>query len=382
MFFRNNKLVNTNREPLLKVFMILEGWHTGGTEAYVSQLGNYLKKHDGILIYLVVLQKWEPAALESVKNWTEDIFLINKKNRLETLSNFYQIVRKIVPDICHLHLYSNLLPITLLLKQQKIGKLVTTLHMPLTPWNWWHRLKWKIAIRQADIVTGVSTEVLKSIGMADHEKFPHAHVISPPCIPLDFQFKNEQSLQTQEKVFTVSACGRLATEKDWPTLLRAFAKFRTMVDKPVRLMHIGEGPLEKELKALITELEIHDYVEMKGKLPHSDVLAKIATSDVFVLPSQFEGLGMVALEAMQCGTPTITADFEASADFIEDEITGHRFARGDWNALAELLFWYFLHPNEASHIGKQGQQFVLEKYSEKNTFGYYLSLYFNNNGKH
>ena len=372
--FNNNHSVNSDKQPI-KILMILENWGTGGTEAHVAQLGHYLKKYPEIEVYLIILQGWEPAALANVENWTKDIFLINKKNRREALSNFYQIARKISPDIYHLHLYSSLLPITLLLKQQKIGKLVTTLHMPITPWNWWHRLKWKLAIRFADVVTGVSTEVLKSIGMADHGKFPHAHVISPPCLPLDVKFKNEQSLQTQEKIFTVSACGRLAKEKNWPILLRAFAKFRTMVDKPVQLMHIGEGPLEQEITALIMELEIHDCVDMKGRLPHSEVLAKIATSDVFVLPSQFEGLGMVALEAMQCGTPTITADFEASVDFIEDGITGHRFARGDWSALAELLFWHFLHPNEANHIGKQGQRFVLEKYSEENTFGKYVKLY-------
>jgi len=93
------------------------------------------------------------------------------------------------------------------------------------------------------------------------------------------------------------------------------------------------------------------------------------------LPSHFEGLGMVALEAMQCGIPTITADFEASADFIENGITGHRFARGDWCALAELLFWHYSHSNESHQIGKQGQQLVLEKYSEENTFKKYIKLY-------
>ena len=114
--------------------------------------------------------------------------------------------------------------------------------------------------------------------------------------------------------------GRLVAQKDHATLLRAFAMHLAV--SPARLMILGTGPLEGDLRQLAIELGIMDVVAFVGFVANPLPYMREATA--FLLTSRYEGFGNVVVEAMGTGTPVVAFD----GSFGPTEILGDgRFGR-------------------------------------------------------
>lgn len=353
---------------MARVLLILEDWYLGGTEQYVAKLGQYLHEKHQFEVHLAVLHGWEECQLEQARHWAHEIHLLGPR-RIPAMINLASVVRRLRPEVCHCHLYTSLLPVTLLLRALRASHLVATLHMPLTAWCRRHRMMWRLAIAMADRIVANSRAVADTLPRGGNIGSGTVNVIPPP---ISHEARPDRK---NTHPFTVVACGRLSREKDWPTLMRAFAAFRSSVDRPVHCVLMGEGPLRAQLQGLLAELGIDDWVELRGAVPHDEVIRALGRASVFVLPSKFEGLGMAALEAMSCAVPTITADFEAASAYIEEGITGNLFPGGNWDALRDLLRWHYNNPMESQMMGEEGQRFVQSHFSEAETLPKYLSVY-------
>jgi glycosyltransferase involved in cell wall biosynthesis len=100
------------------------------------------------------------------------------------------------------------------------------------------------------------------------------------------------------------AVGRMTAQKDFPTLIRAFAEIHQA--RPCRLMILGEGPDRAKLEALIAELGLQSCVSLPGFVQNP--YAYMARASLFILSSRWEGLPTVLIEALACGTPVISTD--------------------------------------------------------------------------
>lgn len=110
--------------------------------------------------------------------------------------------------------------------------------------------------------------------------------------------------------------GRIAGEKGLDFLLRAFA--RIVVERPhARLLLVGDGPGEAELRELARELGIGDRVVFRGAVPHSQVPQYAAAADLFVFSSVTETQGVVLIEAMAAGTPVVAVEAPGSVDVLD-----------------------------------------------------------------
>jgi glycosyltransferase involved in cell wall biosynthesis len=99
-------------------------------------------------------------------------------------------------------------------------------------------------------------------------------------------------------------------------LLSAFA--RLCADRrDVRLVICGDGPLRDDLHAQARTLGIADRVTMTGLVPNDTVARYMAAADVFALPSLLEALPTVAVEALACGTPVVSADHPGGVELRE-----------------------------------------------------------------
>ncbi|HKJ24453.1 MAG TPA: glycosyltransferase [Myxococcota bacterium] len=107
----------------------------------------------------------------------------------------------------------------------------------------------------------------------------------------------------------VLGCGRLEPQKDFATLLRAFARLRR--DRPVRLVVMGSGPEAPALCALADSLGVAADVDLPGQV--ANPLAAMARADLLALSSRWEGLPNVVIEALAAGCPVVATDAPGGA---------------------------------------------------------------------
>jgi glycosyltransferase involved in cell wall biosynthesis len=132
---------------------------------------------------------------------------------------------------------------------------------------------------------------------------------------------------------TFVAVGRLTPQKDYPTLMRAFALVRQSID--AKLIVLGEGVLLEELKAETIRLNIADSVEFIGF--QSNPLAYIKRACALVLTSKFEGFGNVLAEALACGTQVISTACNGPTEILDNGRFGALVPIGDHQAIAQAM---------------------------------------------
>jgi glycosyltransferase involved in cell wall biosynthesis len=119
----------------------------------------------------------------------------------------------------------------------------------------------------------------------------------------------------------VAALGRLAREKSVGTILEAVARAASGDDR-VRLVVIGGGPLEDELRARAGEADLVGRVLLTGVKPRLEALALLAGADVFAFASRTETQGLVLAEALAAGLPAVAIDGPGVRDSVRDGIDG------------------------------------------------------------
>lgn len=130
------------------------------------------------------------------------------------------------------------------------------------------------------------------------------------------------------------AVGRLCEQKDYLTLLRAFAKLQTRT--PARLVILGEGPDRPQLEAAVTEMGLQDVVDLPGF--DANPYAFMAQCAVYVLSSRWEGLPTVLIEALACGAPVVSTDCPSGPrEILQDGRYGSLVPVGDADALTEAM---------------------------------------------
>lgn len=127
--------------------------------------------------------------------------------------------------------------------------------------------------------------------------------------------------------------GRLTRQKDFPTLIRAFANVRRR--RPARLIILGEGEDRADLTALAKELGVSDDVELPG---FRNAPAYMAGSALFVLSSAWEGLPTVLIEALAAGTRVVSTDCPSGPrEILQDGRLGSLVPVGDVSALVTAM---------------------------------------------
>ncbi len=153
--------------------------------------------------------------------------------------------------------------------------------------------------------------------------------------------------------------GRLNPQKDFATLIRAFAKVHQQ--RPVRLLIIGGEPAQKEeLQELIQELNLEQDAQLFGftKNPY----AFMSQADVFVLSSRYEGFGNVLVEAMATGTPVVSTDCKSGpAEILENGKYGSLVPIENPDALAQSIITTLDHPLNAEILQNRAQEFTDDK---------------------
>lgn len=155
----------------------------------------------------------------------------------------------------------------------------------------------------------------------------------------------------------IMGAGRLTVQKDFSTLIRAFARLRA--ERPCRLIILGDGRQDAQLRALATQLEISDDLQLPGFTDNPYVY--MANAALFVLSSRWEGSPNVLTEAMTLGTPVVSTNCPSGPDEILD---GGRYGPlvpvGDWQALAQAMRQVLSDPPSSDKLRDAVREYEVE----------------------
>jgi glycosyltransferase involved in cell wall biosynthesis len=168
-----------------------------------------------------------------------------------------------------------------------------------------------------------------------------------------------QQLNLSEDVFIFGHIGRLVKEKDQDNLIRAFAKIEALCPNS-KLIIIGDGKVEMELKTLTAELNLTDKIIFPGFILDGFRLMK--AFDTFVLTSTEEAFGRVSLEAMVAKIPLIATNISGIPEVVGDSGFLVEAANSDGLAAA-LLRVYQLSQTERDNWGEKGYRQMRRHFS-------------------
>jgi glycosyltransferase involved in cell wall biosynthesis len=160
------------------------------------------------------------------------------------------------------------------------------------------------------------------------------------------------------------AAGRLEPQKDYPTLLRAFAGVAGAAgaggDPVLRIA--GQGPLREELEALAARLGVASRTQLLGL--RTDVADLLAAADAVVLSSAFEGLPNIVLEAMAAGRPVVASRVGGVGELVVEGVTGTTVSPGQPEELGRAMSEMMAVPEEDRRsMGSTARSLVASRFS-------------------
>ena len=209
--------------------------------------------------------------------------------------------------------------------------------------GWFLRRLYPWAKRVTAISTGIARELVSVYGLPQDkvQVIPNpvdlVRVRTLAAARLEHPFypaKNAGWSTDESGLPVLIAVGRLHPQKGFVYLIRAFSRVRPVL--PCKLVILGEGPLRRELEALVASLGLGDDITLPGfqENPYN----YISSSTVFVLSSLFEGFGNVLVDALALGVPVISTRCPVGPeDIITDEVTGIFVPPADEEALAQAI---------------------------------------------
>lgn len=181
----------------------------------------------------------------------------------------------------------------------------------------------------------------------------------------------KKQLDISKKEIVIGIVARLNQIKNHQLLINAFQRL-VVKGFPVKLLIIGDGPLNEFLKNLVCKLNLKDRVLFLGS--RNDVPEWLSILDIFVLCSLSEGFPLTVLEAMSAGLPTVVTTVGANREIINDGVNGFLVPPNHIGLLEEKLTRLILDENLRVKIGMEAS-ITARKYDIRETANKYDKLY-------
>lgn len=155
--------------------------------------------------------------------------------------------------------------------------------------------------------------------------------------------------------------GRLDYPKGVPDLIEAAKPI--VENHDIEFVITGKGPQRKQYERLVERRGIADYVTFTGFVSRDRQIKLYQNATVFVLPSHYEGLPTVLLEAMACGTPVVATTVGGCPEVIEDEVNGLLVSPGEPAALSDAIDSVLNDAEMRGRLGRNARQTILNGYT-------------------
>lgn len=284
----------------MKILYIITGLGLGGAEKVVADLADQmiLRGHDVKIAYLTgdILVRPTSGKIEIIY-----LGLNSGINFWPSSKKYRRLITTYQPDVVHAHMVHANIFARLNRICSKIPKLICTAHNS-NEGGKFRMLAYKYTNFLSDFNSNVSQEATQSF--IDQKAF-HKKNLKTIYNGIDLRkFKKDLNITNMEKTSCLSV-GRFNDQKDYPNLLHAIAIIKNKISN-IHFQIVGDGELRPNIERLIEELELKEYVSLLGR--RNDIPALMSQADYFILPSSYEGFGLVVAEAMACETFVIATD--------------------------------------------------------------------------
>jgi glycosyltransferase involved in cell wall biosynthesis len=274
-----------------------------------------------------------------------------------------QLLRRTPLDILHAHLPHGEVYGEFALRAFPSAQFVVSRHND-DRFRRWLPMRWVFAasLRRADRIIAISRSVRRFL--IEIEKAP-AEKIEVIPYGLDAEafareahpgvFRGEIAAR---EIPLVGFIGRMTGQKGVDVLLRAFAQVERR-HPAVKLILAGDGPDRPALMRLAKSLGLQRAMFLGWRTDAANVLADI---DLLVVPSRWEGFGLVALEAMAMGKPVAASKVSALPEIVVPEETGLLLTPGSVEELADAMLTILADPKRAARMGRAGKELVLKEF--------------------
>lgn len=178
-------------------------------------------------------------------------------------------------------------------------------------------------------------------------------------IEKDYDFRRGVALDN-EKI--IMYAGRLVYEKGVQHLISAAPKILAGYND-AKFVIAGAGGMLDELKSQVNYLGISNKVYFTGQLSYKDLCKMYKAADVAVFPSTYEPFGVVAIEAMYAGIPTVVSDVGGLNEIIDHGINGMKSYAGNPNSIADSVLSVLYDSKLADNISKNAKAKVKNVYN-------------------
>ena len=201
---------------------------------------------------------------------------------------------------------------------------------------------------------------------------PNALFVSPPDRPSEIRLRVRRSLGVDDGNFLWLSVGRLAPQKDFPSLLlgmRTLAKGQPHA----RLAIAGEGPLKPDLIRQTQQLGLEGRVQFLGY--RDDVVDLLTAADAFVLSSRWEGSPKVVMEAGAFGLPIVATHAGGIPELVRHGEDGLLVPAGDIEALASAMRAIMeMPPEKRTGMGTSARSFITQMHDSANVMSMWIAL--------
>ena len=222
-----------------------------------------------------------------------------------------------------------------------------------TKWFGLVDMAWKMAVKQAHLVTVISTylgERAQEFGAKNIEVIPNGVDVR------HFVQATHPVFQGAETVLVTTS--RLVKKNAVDVVIQALPLLPEKV-----VFHIyGTGPDEEKLKILVKKIGVEKRIFFKGFVSHEELPEKLKEADIFIRASRSEGMGNSFIEAMAAGLPVVATEVGGIPDFLTHEKTGLFVDVDSPESIVEQVTKLIENPSLRGELVNNAQQMVKEKY--------------------
>lgn len=361
------------KEKKYRLLHIIPNLRPGGAERMVANLITAIDKERFEAAAISLYPKSGTILDKELEEKGFHVYYLSKHLGMDVrmFRQIYRVFRDYQPDIVHTHLsvlrYS-LLPAILCqiparvhtvhsIAQKEVDSIGKLIHL--------------VAFRFANVVpVGISQEISTTI------REVYGSAIQPPVIyngVPTFLFNNaSRTTPLEEGNLILLHVGSFSPPKNHDMLLGAF-ELAVKEYNNLRLWLVGEGPLIDRIKNRVLETGLSNHVFFLGV--RDDIPSLLASSDIFVLSSDWEGMPLVVIEAMAAGKPVIATCVGAIPEMVTDGTTGILVPARDKQALARAILHLARNNKERQRLGETAKGRAFEEFDISRAAREYEALY-------